>query len=245
MNDKKLKDMWNKAAYLMGASDYKSSNIEQFLSGRSHNTARMIKKMIYMDIVIKTIVAIVLVIDIFLYAGTVNVIMICSSGIVLLGGLIVFQLKMLTRFSDIADEDQTTRDKLTSMLAYLKTRFYSTLLTISITYLFVFIAGTLVYFYSVYGEVRPLDLVDVVVFSAFILVGIGFNYFTFRAQVNYHVKHLNNCLADLNDDNLILLAKTIEQQRKQDRINKLLLMLVFVFGFVILIAIFMNLGFSG
>ncbi len=34
MNDKKLKDMWNKAETLMGASDYESPAIEQFISGR-------------------------------------------------------------------------------------------------------------------------------------------------------------------------------------------------------------------
>lgn len=243
MNDKKLKAMWSKTENLIGSSEYGSSNIEQFLSGRSHSTAQMIKKMIYMDIVLKTVVTIVLLVDIFLYAGTENVIAVCISGVVVLVGLILFQLKMLTRFAKIADHGQTTRDKLASMLSYLKTRFYSTLLSISITYLFFFIAGTLVYFYSVYGRVRPLDGVDIVVFLAFILLGIAFNFFTFRAQVQYHVKHLEACLSDLNDNTLLLVSETIEQQRKQDRINKLLLMLVLVFGFVLLIAVFMNIGF--
>lgn len=243
MNDKKLKAMWSKTENLIGSSEYGSSNIEQFLSGRSHSTAQMIKKMIYMDIVLKTVVAIVLLVDIFLYAGTENVIAVCISGVVVLVGLILFQLKMLTRFAMIADHGQTTRDKLASMLSYLKTRFYSTLLSISITYLFFFIAGTLVYFYSVYGRVRPLDGVDIVVFLAFILLGIAFNFFTFRAQVQYHVKHLEACLSDLNDNTLLLVSEAIEQQRKQDRLNKLLLMLVLVFGFVLLIAVFMNLGF--
>jgi len=45
-NDEKLKAMWNKAETLMEASDYKSSSIEQFISGRSNDTTQKIKNII-------------------------------------------------------------------------------------------------------------------------------------------------------------------------------------------------------
>jgi hypothetical protein len=48
-------------------------------------------------------------------------------------------------------------------------------------------------------------------------------------------------LSDLNDKNLELVSENIELQRKQDRSNKLLLGLVVVIGFVLLIAVFLNL----
>ncbi|WP_319499688.1 hypothetical protein [uncultured Draconibacterium sp.] len=242
-NDEKLKAMWNKTENLIGSSEYDSSNIERFLSGRSHSTAQMIKKMIYMDLIMKGVVMIALLVDIILYAGTTNVVAVCISGMVPLAGLAYYQQKMLTRFAEIADHGQTTRDKLVSMLTYLKTRFTSTLISISITYLFIFIAGSLAYFYAVYGMVRPLDWVDIAVFISFILIGLGFNFFTFRAQVQYHIKHLQICLSDLNDKNLELVSENIELQRKRDRTNKLLLLFLLVFGILLLVIVFKNIGF--
>ena len=45
-NEEKLKAMGNKAETLMEASDYKSSSIEQFISGRSNDTTQKIKNII-------------------------------------------------------------------------------------------------------------------------------------------------------------------------------------------------------
>jgi len=245
MNDEKLKAMWNKAESMMGASEYKSPAIEQFISGRSTDTVQKIRNMITFDIALKAIVLALLIIDFILYFGTYNVMVVTIAATVLLLPLIFYQRKMLILFSEAADNGQSMRDKLASMLSYLKTRFFTTLLTVSITYLFVFIAGSLAYFYAAYGYVRPLDGVDVMVFLIFILIGIVFNFVINRAQVNFHIKHLEICLSDLNENNLALISENIELQRKQDRTNKLFLALILIIGFVLLIAVFMNVGSAG
>lgn len=240
MNDKKLKDMWNKAENLMEASDYGSSSIEQFISGRSGDTTQKIKNMIIFDLVLKALALCVLAIDFVLYLGTTNVILVTIAGMLLLIPLIFMQYRMLKRFSVAADNGQTTRDKLASLLTYLKTKFFTTLLSVSGTYLFVFIAGSLVYFYAAYGYLRPIDGVDILVFLTFILIGIVLNFAVNQGQVKYHIKHLETCLNDLNNKNLELVSKNIELQRKQDRTQKLLLGLVIIIGFLLLIAVFMN-----
>ena len=204
MNDKKLKDMWNKAGNLMGASEYESSSIEQFISGRSNDTTQKIKNMIIFDLVLKALAMCALAIDFVLYFGTTNIMSVTLFGIILLIPLIFMQYKLLNRFTEAADNGQTTRDKLASMLTYLKTKFFTTLLSISGTYLFGFIAGSLVYFYVTYGYVRPLDGVDFVVFLTFILIGIVLNFVVNQSQVKYHIKHLETCLNDLNERNLEL-----------------------------------------
>jgi hypothetical protein len=244
-NDKKLKAMWSKAENLMGASDYKSSSIEQFISGRSGDTVQKIKNMIIFDIALKAFVLAVLAIDFALFWGAYNVMVVTIAGAALLVPLIFYQRRLLNRFTTAADNGQSMRDKLVSMLTYLKARFFTTLLSVSITYLFVFIAGSLAYFYAAYGYVRPLDGVDVIVFVGFILIGIVFNFVVNRGQMNYHIKHLETCLTDLNENNLALVSENIELQRKQDRNNKILLALAVIFGFLLLIAVFMNIGAVG
>ncbi len=243
MNDKKLKDMWNKAETLMEASDYKSSSIEQFISGRSNDTTQKIRNMIIFDLVLKALCVCALAVDFVLYFGTTNVMSVTVAGIVLLLPLIFMQYKMLNRFTEVADNGQTTRNKLASMLTYLKTKFFTTLLSVSGTYLFGFIAGSLVYFYVTYGYVRPLDGVDFVVFLTFILIGIVLNFVVSQGQVKYHIKHLETCLNDLNDKNLELVSENIELQRKRDRSNKILLALVLVLGIILLAIVFKNIGF--
>jgi hypothetical protein len=242
-NDKYLKDIWNKAESLIGSEDYESNTIERFISKRSTSTAAYIKKMIFLDIALKSLTVIILGIDIFFYYGTTNVISVCITGITLLIILLLFQIKLLNQFAQIADYGQTPREKLASMLTYLQNRFYTTLLAISSTYLFVFISGSLLYFYAAYGQVRPLDGQDIIVFSILIIFGIGFNFIVNYKQVAYQIKHIEACLSDLNDNTLPLVLNNIEIQRKQDRTNKLLLMLVLIIGFVLLIAVFKNIGF--
>ena len=243
MNDKKLKDMWNKAETLMEASAYESSSIEQFISGRSNDTTQKIRNMIIFDLVLKALALCALAIDFVLYFGTTNVMSVTVAGVAILIPLIFMQYKLLNRFSEAADNGQTTRNKLASMLTYLKTKFFTTLLSVSETYLFVFIAGSLLYFYAAYGYVRPLDGVDFVVFLTFIILGIVLNFVVNHGQVKYHIKHLEICLKDLNDQNLELVSENIELQRKRDRANKLLLALVLVLGILLLIIVFKNIGF--
>lgn len=232
--------MWSNAENIAGSLGYDISNIEQLLSGKSKSTAHGIRKMLYMDFALKAIVMIVLGIDIFLYLGTVNVIFVCSAGIILLAGLLFLQKKMLDHFNIIADNRQNTRNNLMSMLTYLKTKFNLTLITISITYIFIFIAGSLIYFYMVYGEVRPLDEMDIIVFTGFILMGIIFNFVVNKALVQYQIKHLEVCLTDLNEDALLIVSQNIEMQKKQDRTNKFMLGMVLLIGFLLLVAIFKN-----
>ncbi|WP_297087128.1 hypothetical protein [uncultured Draconibacterium sp.] len=241
MNDKKLKDMWNKAEQLMEVSDYNSASIEQFIAGRSNDTNQKIKNIIILDLVLKVVALVVLAIDFALYFGTTTIMLITVAGIVLLAPLLYLQYKMLNRFTEAADYGQNTRAKLVSMLTYLKTRMFSTLLSVSCTYLFVFIAGSLAYFYSTYGYVRPLSGVDFIVFLGFIVFGIVFNFIINHGQIKYHIKHLETCLNDLNDDNLKLVSENIELQRKQDRTQKLLLALALIIGFLILLVILVKL----
>jgi hypothetical protein len=129
------------------------------------------------------------------------------------------------------------------MLTYLRSGFFSTLLAISIGYPFMFIAGSLLYFYGAYGYVRPLDGQDIIVFSIFIIAGLTFNFYVNRKQIDYQVKHLETCLTDLNDSSLQMVSENLERQRKQDITNKVLLFIVLAFGFVLLLVILKNVGF--
>ena len=243
MNDKKFQDMWNKAEQLSEAPGYESHKIEQFISGRSGSIARKVKNMIQLDIGLKALVAVVFLIDAALYLNNYQIIVVSIIGAAVIVPLILLETKMLKQFTETADSASSIKEQLSAMLTFLKSRFLTILISIASTYIFVFVAGILVYFYVAYGYVRPLDLQDIFVFSVLILIGITMNYVANRNQVKYHIKHLEVCLSDLNDNVLEVVSQNIELQQKQDWTTKLLLMFVLVIGFVLLIAIFKNIGF--
>ncbi|NQU51683.1 MAG: hypothetical protein HQ522_04000 [Bacteroidetes bacterium] len=238
MSDKNLKDIWNKTENVMEASSYESETIERFTSSRSSSVSDKVKKMLQLDIGLKLLVAIVLGIDAIFYFKTPTVFAICLIGIVLLISLVLFEFNVIKRFAMISDNGQNTKENLSAMLTFLRSRFFTALLSIASTYIFIFISGTLMYFYATYGEVRPLDGLDIVVFSGFIIIGIVINFVANYSQVKYYIKHLELCLSDLNDNVLAIVTSNIEAQQKQDRTTKLLVGLVLVLGFVLLIVIF-------
>jgi len=80
-NDKNLKAMWNNAENIMGSSDYESSTIEKFISKRSNSTAQKVKNMIFLDLALKSLILLILGIDIFLFFGTSNVIAVCVTAL--------------------------------------------------------------------------------------------------------------------------------------------------------------------
>lgn len=235
MNEENLKDMWKSAGKAMDSTKYESETIERFLTSRSNSVAGKIAKMLQLDIALKLLVALALIIDAVLYFNVQKmVLMICGAGLVLMLPLVLYELHVLRRFSEISDYAQNTKEKLSAMLTFLRSRFFTALLSISATYIFVFISGALLYFYSVYGKVRAMDGMDIIVFSVFIIIGIAMNFFVNQGQVKYHIKHLEMCLSDLNDHILKAVTSNIELQQKQDRTTKILLVLVIAFGFTIL-----------
>ena len=242
-NDKNLKDMWNKAGSLMGSSDYGSDTIEQFISGRSTSVTDKIRKMIQLDIALKILFAAVLLIDGILYFNIqAKVSVVCLAGVVIAIILTMLQFRIIKQFNEIADYGQSTKEKLARTLTFLRNRFFTTILSISATGIFLYISGLLMYFFLTYGQLRPLDNMDIFVFSSFLIIGVIMNFAINYAQVKYHIKHIKACLSDLNDNVLALVTSNIETQQKQDRSTKMLLYFVIIFGFIVLIVVLKKLG---
>lgn len=243
MNDNKLKDIWSKVENFRDTPGYESETIERFLTCRSNSIAEKITRMLQFDLAVKLLAAIVFTIDAVLYFNVQPVVFtICLSGAALIIPFVLFELRILRQFSGISDYGQSTKEKLSAMLTFLRNRFFTALLAISSTYLFFFYSGLLFYFFVVYGHLRRLENMDIFVFSTLCIIGIVMNFVTNYSQVRYHIKHLESCLSDLNDSVLSIVSINIETQQKQDRTIKLLLGIALVFGFVLLIVILKEIG---
>ena len=228
----------------METSVYESETIEKFVSNRSTSVLESIRKTLILDITLKVAFTAVFLADAILYYGVqANVFAICVAAILIAVPLILGQLRTLRYFDQLTDYAQSTREKLVKTLTFLRTRFFTTILSISSTYIYVFVSGMLMYFFFTYGRVRPLDGIDFLVFSTFMVIGVVMNIVINGGQVKYHIKHIEACLSDLNDSELAVITSNIETQRKQDQTVKILLIIVGALGFILLAILMKKAGF--
>jgi hypothetical protein len=243
MSDKDLKDMWNSTAGAAGASGYEQSTIERLLGKRSYSVVDKVRRMLQLDIWMKGASAVLFAVTAALYWRVQTAVsFICLGAIAVTVPLVLFELRVLKQFTIVSDCGQNTKEALSGTLTFLRSRFLTVLLSASLTYLFFFISGSLLYFFMTYGQLRPLDNMDVFVFSTLGLIGIVANFAVNRGQIEYHARHIEACLSDLNDQVLAVVTSSIESQQKQDLAIKMLLTLVIVLGFVVLILVLKALG---
>jgi hypothetical protein len=237
MNENELKQVWRKAGKEMSSQAYSSATLEQFINNRSSSIGAKVKQLLQIDVFIKSALLVSLLVNVYLYFDTPAILSVCLAAILLLTGLTYFVFKTMERFNQVTDPSKSAKDNLTSMLTFLQGRFETSTLAVASTNLFGFISGVLIYFYLVYGRVRPLDAMDYFVFGVLYLIGIIFGIAATRGQVKYHIEHLKACLSDLNENVMAVVSSHIETQRKQDKVMKTLLMFLVVFGFVLLIVV--------
>ena len=64
----------------------------------------------------------------------------------------------------------------------------------------IFLSGSLYYFYFKYGEIRPLDLTDYLVFGGAILIAYVLGAAVNLAAMKFQVRQLESCLQEIDED---------------------------------------------
>jgi len=238
MEDKTLKDMWYNDVVIPGSSEYTDRAIQRFISGRSRSVSDKVRTLIRFDVFMKIMLGIALAVNALLYFQIQNIVsIVCILELLVLISLIRFEFGGLSQFNKLSEFNQPARHKIIGMLSFLKTRFFSIVLAISSSYLFLFTAGMLFYFYIKYGQLRPLDEMDVFVFSIICLAGMAINFVSHQSLVRFQAQHLASCLAELNDGSLDALTRAVKKKQKQDRLINILIALILIIGLLVFIAI--------
>ncbi len=244
MTDKYLKDMWSKANVYMDIPDYGSSDIQGFIAGSSNSVYEKISRILRLDLGIKLLAAAVFLLESILYFEIQPMVsFICLSGLIFIFLLVYYEIKTLTEFSKLIDTNQSTNEKLTGMLTFLRVRSFITLLSMSSTYLFGFTAAILLYFYADYGELRRIGSLDIYVWPIICFIGIIINYVMNRITIKFQMKHLELCVSDLDEDILPLVSRNIDAQQRRERTTRLLIGIIALLSFVLFVAVLKELGF--
>ena len=193
--------------------------------------------MLQNDLILKSVSGIALLMNLVFYWGTTEVIFICLGGILFLAIMTTIEWKTLEGLNRISDPGLSTREALSNILIYIKRKANLYEISIASSQVLIFVPGLLIYFYLVYGQVKPMTGISFMVFTTIALMGTFGSYARIRSQLKYHMQYLHIALSDLNENSLQYAFNTIDSKRRQDNIVKTLVYFLVIFGFAILMGV--------
>ena len=96
----------------------------------------------------------------------------------------------------------------------------------------IILSGILYYFYFKYGEIRPFQWDDYLVFSLTMLIGFGLGAAVQIAQHTFQIKQLESCLQEIYED--VISTITLREQRNKRKRMILVFLLALVCGLLLL-----------
>jgi hypothetical protein len=237
MEKDSLKDNWENLGDYIGGSKFSNMSLEQFIKSRSGTIYSKIRNTVITDLVIKSVFAVVIILDMTFYRSQLPVIAVLACLAVLLIFTYWIEVAMLKTFSREADPGKTSRESLSSMLTFLERKSLVPVIAMAATQVLIFVSGILLYFHLIYGYLKHINLLGFFVFGTLCLIGVTTSLIINLSQIKYHIKHLRVCLSDLNENTLAMVAQNIEESRKQDATIKFLLGVAIIFGFVVILVL--------
>jgi hypothetical protein len=237
MKDNELKNIWNMINDDTLGFDALNMTKDQIISSRSGSVQNKLRAMLQNDLILKLISSIALLLNLVFYWGTSDVIFICLGGILFLGIITTIQWKTLQEFDRISNPGLSTREVLSNVLIFIKRKANIYAICIAASQVLIFVPGLLLYFYLVYGQVKPMTGMSFAVFTTLALIGTFSAYSRVGAQIKFHIQYLRISLSDLNENSLQYAFNAIDNKRKQDNLQKILVYILATVGFVALMVI--------
>ena len=237
MKDDELKNIWNMMNENTLGFEGLHMTKDQIITSRSGSVQNKLKALLQNDLILKSISGIAFLLNLVFYWGNSDVILVCLGGILFLVIMTTIEWKTLEGLKRISDPGRSTREALSNILIFIKRKanLYET--TIASSQVLIFVPGLLLYFYLVYGQVKPMTGISFMVYTVLVLIGTFSSYSRIRSLIKYHIQYLHISLSDLNENSLQFAFNAIDNKRKQDMIVKTLVYIVVIVGFIALIAV--------
>ncbi|MEA3463186.1 MAG: hypothetical protein U9R49_14980 [Bacteroidota bacterium] len=208
------------------------AEIEGFLTRKSKDIDQLFRKGLIFDIVLKSIIGLSLLGIIYLFKNNLPVILVCATILLGITWAIRFQWLMIRKIPEAGASDPTVRTTLENKINFYHQRYIKSLYVGALSNALLILSGMLYYFYFKYGEIRPFQWDDYLVFSAAIIIGFALGAYVQIAQHNFQVKQLESCLNEIDEDAISTI--TLREQRNRKRRLILIFLLAIICGLLIL-----------
>jgi len=189
------------------------NDIQNFLKQKSRDITQLFRRGLTFDVVLKGLVGISLIGIMILFSG--NLLLVLAMAIVL--GVLIwtiwFQVNMYRNIPGENSSPPVIRTSLENRIQFYRKHYVKSLYIGSLSNVLIFVSGSLYYFYFKYGEIRPMDLVDFLVFGIAIILAFLLGVVVQIAQYNFQVRQLESCLKEIDEDAMTELS--LKEQRKK------------------------------
>lgn len=208
------------------------SDIKRFLSKKSKGISQLFKMGLIVDIVLKTLVVLSFAGIIILFKENLNMVLLASAIILGLIWAIRFQWLMIGKIPQSGASEPVIRTTLEEKISFYHQKYTYSLFVGAVSNALIILSGILYYFFFKYGEIRPFQWDDYLVFSLTMLIGFGLGAAVQIAQHRFQIKQLESCLQEIDEDAISTL--TLREQRNKRKRMILAFLLALVCGLLVL-----------
>jgi hypothetical protein len=208
------------------------TDIKMYLNKRSSEISRSFRTGIIFDIILKTALVISFIVISRLLTGNSGIVWICIfSGIIIIS-LILFQVDTYRKIPKQNEYSVNTRDFLESKIKFYRGRYFKSVYVAALSNPFIFLSGSLLYYYIKYGVISTFQYIDYIIFGLFCLTGFILGAVAQIKFFNFQITQLESCLYDLDENGMDELK--IKKQLSQRKKVFLIFLLLLVSGLLIL-----------
>jgi hypothetical protein len=213
------------------------ADIDAFLHNKSRDISRLFKVGLIFDIVYKAIIGISFLVILLLLSANQSIVLMVAAILLGLIWAIIYQWRLIKRVPGTGAADPVIRTSLENKVLFYHEHYIKSLYVGAISNSLIILSGALYYFYFKYGEVRPFQWDDYLVFVVAIVIGFFVSAIAQRSQFNFQIKQLESCLQEIDED--AMTTQTIrEQQNKRKQMIGILLLAIFLGILVLAFLIF-------
>jgi len=225
-----IKEAWKKEE-AFSKMELSEKEIQQFLQGRSGSISRLFIRGLMTDLVFKGILLFSFIGLIIILAHDPFAVYISALSIVILILGIVFQWRMMKNIPSDNPPEPVIRVSLEEKIRFYRKSYLKSLYIGALTNAFFIVSGSLYYFYSRYGEIRPFTWDDYLVFSLAVLLSFSLGAIVQIRQHNFQIGQLEECLNEI--DAARFSAISLRDQRKRRQRVFLAAFLVLILGLLL------------
>ena len=182
------------------AKDISEQEILHFIKSTSKIEGQY-KKALVFDVALKSIFIVALLVLCFMIKETAPLIIVfVLISITILG--LLWQLHIYKQTEKISTGKRSLKETLQAVLGFLNRSYSKSLFVNALSSTLFFLIGSLYYLKLKYGKIPPMEFDDVVVMIIGILLSYGLSAIAYIMQINFQIKQLETCLAQIEEDTL-------------------------------------------
>jgi hypothetical protein len=208
------------------------SDIQRFLTKRTKDITQLFKMGLVVDIVLKILIGISFLGIIMLFKENLNMVVLAAAILLGLLWAIRYQWQMIGKIPQSSVSEPVVRTSLEEKIHFYHQKYIYSLYVGALSNALLILAGLLYYFYFKYGEIRPFQWDDYLVFSLTMLIGFGLGAAAQIAQHRFQIKQLESCLQEIDED--MISTFTLREQRNKRRRMILAFLLALICGLLLL-----------